>query len=62
LALSFWGAKADVSARGTQGVVCLRRHFIDVVVPAEGYMEVQTQVLGGVDVVQYLSVDVTLGL
>jgi hypothetical protein len=30
-------------------------HFIDVVVVGEGCIDVQTYVLGGVDVVQYLS-------
>jgi hypothetical protein len=31
--------------------VCLLSHFIDVYVQAKGFMDVQTQVLGGVDVV-----------
>jgi hypothetical protein len=31
--------------------VCLLRHFINVYVPVNGFMDVQTQVLGGVDVV-----------
>jgi hypothetical protein len=33
-------ATAEVSAR--EGVVCLLRLFIDVVVPVEGFMDVQT--------------------
>jgi hypothetical protein len=52
---------ADVSAR-EGGVVCLLCHFIDLVVPAEGFMDVQTKVLGRVDVVQYLSLDGVLVL
>jgi hypothetical protein len=35
-------ATAEVSAREGDGVVCLLRHFIDVVVPAKGFMDVQT--------------------
>jgi hypothetical protein len=41
--------------------VCLR-HFFDAVVSAEGFMDVQSQVLSGVDVIQHLSVDGILGL
>jgi hypothetical protein len=41
----------DVSVGEGQGFVCLLGHFINVYVPAKGYMDVQTQVLGGVDVV-----------
>jgi hypothetical protein len=40
----------DVSAREGQGVVCLLSHFIDVYVRAKVFKDVQTQVLGGVDV------------
>jgi hypothetical protein len=32
----------DVSAKEGQGVVCLLRHFVDVIVPAEGFVYVQT--------------------
>jgi hypothetical protein len=31
--------------------------FVDVIVPAEGFVDVQFQVLGRVDVVKYLSID-----
>jgi hypothetical protein len=31
--------------------VCLLSHFINVYVPAKGFMDVQTLILGGVDVV-----------
>jgi hypothetical protein len=41
----------DVSARERQGVVCLLSHFINVYVLVKGFMDVQTQKLGGVDVV-----------
>jgi hypothetical protein len=44
-------ATTDVSALEGQGVVCRLRHFIGVSIPARGFMDVQTQVLGGVDVV-----------
>jgi hypothetical protein len=37
--------------------VCLLRHFIDVVVLADGFMDVQTYVLSGIEVVKYLSLD-----
>ena len=42
--------------------MCLLRHFIDVVVPAECFINVQTQILGGGDVLLYLSVNGILGL
>jgi hypothetical protein len=42
--------------------VCFLRLFIDVYVPAMGFMDVQTKVLSGVGVVYYLSVDGILGL
>jgi hypothetical protein len=42
--------------------VCLLRHFTDVVVPAERFMDIQSEVLGGLDVVQYLCEDSILGL
>jgi hypothetical protein len=42
--------------------VCLLSYFINVYVQAKGFMDVQTQVLGGVDVVYYMSVDGKLGL
>jgi hypothetical protein len=44
-------ATTDVSAREGQGVVCLLSHFIDVYVPAKGFMDVKTQIIGGVDIV-----------
>jgi hypothetical protein len=62
-----WGfdvcwAASEVSTREGEGVVCLLSHFIDVVVPSEGFMDVQTYVFGGVEFVQYLSVDSILVL
>jgi hypothetical protein len=42
--------------------VCLLSRFIDVYVPAEGFMDVQIQALCGVDVIQYLSMDDILGV
>jgi hypothetical protein len=38
------------------------RYFYHFIVPVEGFMDVQTKVLGGVEVVQYLSVDGILAL
>jgi hypothetical protein len=35
-------ATAEVSAREGEGVVCLLRHFIDVVAPADGFIDGQT--------------------
>jgi hypothetical protein len=39
----------DVFVEEGQGVVWLLSHFIYVYIPAKGYMDVQTQVLGGVE-------------
>jgi hypothetical protein len=35
-------ASAEVSAIKREGVVRLLRHSVDVVVPAEGFMDIQT--------------------
>jgi hypothetical protein len=35
-------ATAEIPAREREGVVCLLRHFIDVVVQAEGFMDIQS--------------------
>jgi hypothetical protein len=32
-------------------------HFVDVIVLAEGFVDVQSPVLGGVGIIQYLSVN-----
>ena len=42
--------------------MCLLCHFIDVVVPAECFINVQTQILDGGDILMYLSMNEILGL
>jgi hypothetical protein len=51
LGFDVWWATTEVSACKGQGFVCRLRHLIDVFVPAKGFMDVQIQVLGGIDVV-----------
>jgi hypothetical protein len=51
LGLDVCWATADVSAWKGEGVVHFLHHFTDVVIPAEGFVVDQTQVLGGVDIV-----------
>jgi hypothetical protein len=44
-------ATTDVSTLEGQSVVRFLRLFIDVIDPAEGFVDVQTQIPGGFDVV-----------
>jgi hypothetical protein len=46
-----WPTTNVSASRDGQGVVCLLSHFINVYVQAKGFMDVQIQALGGVDVV-----------
>ena len=61
MGLDFGWAPADVSAKEGQGVVCLLGDLVDVVVPAECLVDVQSQVLRGIDAVQHLPMDSILG-